>query len=117
MRLPSSPTVHSNPITPKTMLIEYKICFQGENSENWNLLTDAALPSVDSIIYFDGDYWEVTDVIHYPSRSAEPKTYLIAPHVLVTKVSSPLHASNQKAKAIAPAAAVKDFRFSEPIEL
>jgi len=99
------------------MPVEYKICFQDENSENWNLLTDAALPSVDSIIYFDGDYWEVTDVIHYPSRSAEPKTYLIAPHVLVTKVSSPLLASNQKAKAIAPAAAVKDFQFSEPIEL
>jgi len=99
------------------MPVEYKICFQGENSENWNLLTDAALPSVDSIVFFDGDYWEVTDVIHYPSRSAEPKTYLIAPHVLVTKVSSPLHASNQKAKAIAPADAVKDFQFSEPTEL
>jgi len=82
--------------------IEYRIRFQGENSENWTLLTDAALPTVDSIIFFDGGCWEVTDVLHYPSRSAEPKTYLIAPHVLVAKVSSPLHASNQKAKAIAP---------------
>jgi len=97
--------------------VEYKICFQGENFENWSLLNDAALPTVDSIIYFDGDYWEVTDVIHYPSRSTDPKTHLVAPHVLVTKVSSPLHASNQKAKAIAPADAVKDFQFSEPTEL
>jgi len=97
--------------------VEYKICFQGENSENWNLLNDAALPSVDSIIYFDGGYWEVTDVVHYPSRITGSTTRLIAPCVLVTKVSSPLHASNQKAKAIAPADAVKDFRFSEPTEL
>jgi len=98
-------------------MIEYEIRFRGENSESWSLITDAALPSVDSIIYFDGDYWEVTDVIHYPSRIAAPSTHLVAPHVLVTKVSSPLHASNQKAKAIAPADAVKDFQFSEPTEI
>lgn len=89
MTLSKIATDKSTKLAAQPSYVEFKICFLLEGLEDWSLGKDIALPTKDTILCFEGDYWRVVDVVQYAASVASGRPPL-PPVVLVKRLEGSL---------------------------